>query len=210
MDKLEQILYKVSDPDSEDYGRHLTKSAITDLVAPPKTVQRKVISWVKKAAEEVGAENLIRLTNHKDSLEITATVELIEHLFETDMNAFINKKTKQAVIKHTGLLSIPEDISAHIEMVTGITELPPIDIPFLGSMVQKKENPVDKRQSGDNQCNVPYSIKTLYHIPTDLVVTNPNANQSIYAEISAGTPEGFGIGSVADFESANALPNVSE
>jgi len=48
-------------------------------------------------------------------------------------------------------------------------------------------------------------LKKLYGIPLDLNVSNPDANQSIYA-MSQGE-EGFGVGSVAYWERANNLPS---
>jgi subtilase family serine protease len=64
-----------------------------------------------------------------------------------------------------------------------------------------------RRQDSDNACNVPYTMKAQYGVPQTLFVTNPSANASIYAEVSFDTPEGFGVGSVKDWEIANNLPN---
>ena len=105
------------------------------------------------------------------------------------------------------LFLVPSDIAPLIDLVTGITELPP------GNALQSSSelgnpNRFNRRQSDDNQCNVPYTIKKLYGVPENLMVTNPNANQSIYAQEQQGA-DGFGVGSVADFEKANALPPVA-
>jgi len=101
------------------------------------------------------------------------------------------------------ILSVPTDLSGHIELITGITEFPPTEIPFLGSMVPR---PGNGTYNPGNLCNVPHTIKQLYGIPLDLNISNPNANQSIYAEDSSGQ-EGFGIGSLAYWERANGLPS---
>jgi subtilase family serine protease len=202
---LEQLLLEDADPLSPNYGQHLTHERVLEIVAPEKMVQRKVIRWIKEAAAAYGPQNLFELINHQDSIQVKATVEFVEKLFKTNMHVFINKKNHVAIIKHMGTLSIPQELVTHIELVTGITELPPTNIPFLNFGVQKKES-ATKKQAQDNLCNVPYNLRNLYGVPQTLTVTNPNATQSIYAEVSAGTQEGFGIGSVADFEHANNLP----
>jgi subtilase family serine protease len=204
---LQQMLLENSDPASPKYGQHLTHKEVMELAAPTKKVQKKVINWLKDAATAYGTSNLIKITNHQDSIEVKATVAYVEQLFQTNIHVLINKKTNAAILKHIGPLSIPKKLLQYIELITGITELPPTDLPFLGKGVQKKTQE-NRKPFQDNQCNVPYNIKNLYSVDQTLVVTNPLANQSIYAEVSAGTEEGFGIGSVADWEQANNLPKV--
>jgi len=106
-------------------------------------------------------------------------------------------------VKHLGELSVPFQIAQHVDIITGITEFPPTDLPFLPSKGKKSPPPASPTQ--DNSCNVPYNLKNLYGIPQNLTITNKNSNSSIYAEQSAGYPEGFGLPSLDYFEAANAV-----
>jgi len=202
LELLEQMLMDDSDPDSPKYGKHFTRKQITDIVSAPLPVQESVLQWINEVAVAYELENsIISIWNSGDSITVKATVEFIQKLFFTDMWLFYNEKNNVAIIKHLGTLSVPTDLVEHIDLITGITELPPIEIPFLGSLLPKQNYPTD------NLCNVPFTFKSLYGIPQNINVTNQFANQSIYSEDSGG-PEGFGIGSVAAWQHANGLsPN---
>jgi len=163
------------------------------LIAPPKEVQRKVLKWIHASASQFGAKITVR--NLQDAIQVTGPVEWVEHLLDTQLFVFSHETYEQAVIKHLGTIALPSNLVQYIELVTGITEFPSFQ--FLDSM--------RKRQVADNQCNVPYTMKLLYNIPQDLVVTNTQANQSIYSQMTPNTTEGFGVSSLADWEQANNL-----
>jgi len=105
-------------------------------------------------------------------------------------------------------MSVPMALSAHIEMISGINELPPGKLPFIWDHddYEDKMAARKKRQSDDNQCNVPYTIKNQYDVPQTLAITNKNSNVSIYCEDSIGNPEGFGFLDDLYWETANSLP----
>jgi len=152
-----------------------------------------------------GLNHVKGVVNEKDAIKLTATVSLVEQLLQTELYTFRNSKNNAFVIKHLGELSLPAFISEHVQLVTGITEFAPTELPFIDRV--KKPSASKRTEAGpDNQCNVPWSIKNLYGIPQNLTVTNLNANQSIYAEVSAGYPEGFGLPGLDYFDKANNLP----
>lgn len=201
LDVLERLFWDNSNPDSPNYAKHLTREQVRRIIEPPQWVQDAVYDWMFETAREHNMEEgLINIFNGGDYLQVTATAALTERLFQTKLWTFAHQDKGTLVVKHLGTFSIPTDLVEHIEMVTGITEFAPTDLPFLGKGVQKKV------QQDDNDCNVPYNIKKLYGIPLTLNVTNPNANQSIYAEASYDQPEGFGVGSLSYWEQANDLP----
>eukprot|EP01118_Nematostelium_gracile_P005314 TRINITY_DN1673_c0_g1_i1.p1 TRINITY_DN1673_c0_g1~~TRINITY_DN1673_c0_g1_i1.p1 ORF type:complete len:431 (+),score=119.19 TRINITY_DN1673_c0_g1_i1:41-1294(+) len=194
--QLEERFWANSDPHSPVYARHMTHQEITDLTAPSQEVQLMVIAWIKRVASSLPQSNLMKMENQQDAIVITSTVLLAEKLFETELHLFGNERNKMAAIKHMGELSVPSTIASHITLVTGITELPPISI-----QTEKKA----KRQTGNNLCNNPYTIKNLYNVPQDLYITK-NASASIYAQATAGQVEGFGLGSIEDYQKSLDLP----
>jgi len=200
LDILEQKLYEDADPTSPKYAQHLSREEIMALIAPTRDVQHQVISWIRFSATKVGASSLVDLKNFEDAIQVTCTVKLAKELFHATFHYWHNTLSGMRSIKHIGELSLPGEISKLVQLVTGITELPP----HQGKLLQRYGKA--KRQDGDNACNTPYSMKNLYNIPQDLQVTNPDANASIYAEVSFDTPEGFGVGSLSYWESANNLP----
>jgi len=203
LDLLEEKFWDNANPKSLNFAKHMTRSEIIALIAPSVENQHLVMNWIYDVAKQQSAIMNIDIDNQKDVIKVTAPVAVVEKLFDTEMHLFINEVTRRVVIKHLGSLSVPAYLSNIIEMVTGITELPPTSGPFYNSL--KKARSTAPRQGGDNQCNVPYTIRQLYGIPQDLQVTNANANSSIYAEASSNQ-EGFGVPSLADFEQANKLP----
>jgi len=172
-----------------------------DLIAPPQKVQDSVLNWIDFNAQVYGKAHVHRVENLRDAIRVTATASFVERLFQTEMHQFYNSKKKGIVIKHLGDLSTPVEIAEHIDIITGITEFPPTDLPFLDRKAGKRASPDDPLQGND--CNVPYTLKNLYGVPQNLSITNTNSNASIYAEQSAGYPEGFGLPSLNYFETAN-------
>jgi tripeptidyl-peptidase-1 len=137
---------------------------------------------------------------------ITSTSLFAEKLFRTEMFLFHNEKNNAVVVKHLGELSIPTSILEHVTLVTGITELPPVKYEIRRQNQPKRAPKVATKQTQDNQCNNPYTIKNLYSVPQTLMVTSAQANASIYAEPSAGSSEGFGLGSIEDYQNSLDLP----
>jgi len=206
LDKLDAIFWDISNPFSANYGKYLTRAEVKDLVSASPKVQKRIINWLHKVAIETGNKHLVHIDNKGDAITVKASVSFTETLFATRLYLFHNTRKDWVMIKHLGDLNVPSIILEDIEMITGITELPPGKVPFLWDRDVEKSGKA-KKQNSDNACNVPYTIKNQYGVPQNLFVTNPSANISIYAEVSFDTPEGFGMGSVKDWEVANNLPS---
>jgi tripeptidyl-peptidase-1 len=177
----------------------MTKEEVISLIEPSEKVQMMVINWIKTVASTLSAEHKPEIVNERDAIMVRSTALFAETLFQTKMHVFVNERNRMAAINHMGPLSIPTALTSHITLVSGITELPPVP-------VNAKKSPVMKRQTGNNQCNVPYNIKNLYNIPQDLFITNNQSQIGIYA-MAQGPQEGYGLQSIEDFEAALGLPN---
>jgi len=47
VEKLEELFWKVSDPEDELYGRHLTQERLRELIAPPSMQFEQIESWLR-------------------------------------------------------------------------------------------------------------------------------------------------------------------
>jgi tripeptidyl-peptidase-1 len=201
--RLEEIFWDVSNPDSPNYSKYLTKGEVMDLIEAPADVQKRVMQWIYETAKELPKGDLQKVDNQRDAIEVRATARLAEKLFATQMYLFHNYKSNVVVSKHLGTLSIPSHLTGDIVMISGITELPPVkDTPI------KKDASKHKRQSDDNQCNVPYTIGQLYGVPAGLAVNNSKVNVSIYANNYLGEGQGFGTANLQTFQQANDVPQT--
>ncbi|KAK3728839.1 hypothetical protein QZH41_007643 [Actinostola sp. cb2023] len=53
LDALEKLFWRVSDPDSKGYGKHLSLHEVASLVAPSQTTQMTVKSWLRENRVEL-------------------------------------------------------------------------------------------------------------------------------------------------------------
>lgn len=86
MDKLEDLFWDVSNPDSDNYRNFMTIPEITSLVAPPVKVQKKVLRWLN----DNGAEDV---ENKGDAVYAKATVAVASKLFNTEFRLFEHIET---------------------------------------------------------------------------------------------------------------------
>lgn len=203
IDTLKKWLELDSDPDSPLFAQHKTQDEILSLIEPSQEVQQKVLNWISRAASRFAKAD-VHVENLRDAIEVKASVAFVEELFQTELYTFVHAKTGHRVTKHLYSLHLPEDVVEHVQLVTGITEFPPEPLASL-----KKEQPKkQKRQAADNQCNVPYNMKSMYDWPQDLYVTQPGANITIFASLGGQiSTDGFGEPDALFFQQANALPS---
>ncbi|KAJ3274902.1 hypothetical protein HDV01_001766 [Terramyces sp. JEL0728] len=76
IDALISTLYKVSDPSSPDYGKHLTQQQVSDLISPKQSTIDAVFGWLKKNGVEGGVLNA-----NKDWLSVSVTVDQAQKTF---------------------------------------------------------------------------------------------------------------------------------
>jgi len=199
LDVLDSLFWQVSDPFSSHYRDFFSREQILALIAPPASVQEDIINWVNEVSFTLLPENRkkVEIRNLGDVIHVKGPVELAEKLFQTELYSFTKTEdTSFALERHLGSLSIPTNLYPHIDMITGITNFPPPSRPPRKKTTQEK--------IAENICNVPYSIKNLYSVPLDLVVSNPAASQAPYAEAS-GKKEGFGTKDLAVWQEVNGL-----
>jgi len=187
LDVLNDVFWKVSNPESPSYGRFLTREQILDIVAPESHVTSAVVDWLVRGG--VAQSNIV---SHGDALSVRAKAGVVELLFETKMFNFVHKNTGRLLSRNLGPYSVPLSLKDNIYMVTGISDFPPTR----GSVVRYDA-------SNDDAYVIPLTIQKLYSIPTGLVITT-NSSQSV-AEFQ--NDASFNKNDLAKFYKECGIPN---
>ncbi|XP_041668933.1 tripeptidyl-peptidase 1 [Cheilinus undulatus] len=118
-DLLEETLRLVSDPDSAQYGKHLTMEEVSALVRPSDLTQKVVRHWLQSH----GITNC--LTVHtQDFLQCTMTAEIAETLLS---GSKFHRYTRhgQTIVRSSAPYSVPDEVHQHLDFVGGLHRLPP-------------------------------------------------------------------------------------
>ena len=96
-----------------------------------------------------------------DAIRVRAPASILESLFQTTLYKVREENDKSGGygVKFIGTFSIPTHIASHIDMVTGITELPP---PLHRHKRKQLAERTGERAADNAGCNVPYTIKNAY------------------------------------------------
>jgi subtilase family serine protease len=180
----------VSDPASPNYGQWWSSAAILDLVAPPAHVSRDVASFLVAS----GATNV---ENRRDMIKCEMEVRHIETLFQTSMSVFRHNNGKNIVIRTQDGYTIPSEIAAHVELISGLEEFP------------EPRNAEVRSLEGvsDGYVTVPH-IQELYSIPASF----PNNKASSIGLIEFEDNPAFLFSDLSLFAQQMAIPsfNVSK
>merc|ERR1712167_269419 len=79
MAALKRILMKVSDPQSPEYGRYLTRDQVQNLTSPPKSSIDEAENWLRTARFE-------HVRQYADALKASASAPIIEQVFNTTIH----------------------------------------------------------------------------------------------------------------------------
>ena len=116
LDTLEQLFWKVSDPNDPAYMQYMTSAEVKALVSPPRAVQDRVVAWAlaggAEAAESFG-----------DWVQIRATVGVVETLLSADLHVVRDLVTDSEELKIvSGRYSLPHQIASAVEFVQNLNQ----------------------------------------------------------------------------------------
>ncbi|XP_036927421.1 tripeptidyl-peptidase 1 [Acanthopagrus latus] len=119
VDLLEETLRRVSDPDSAQYGKHLTLEEVSSLIRPSELTQKVVRRWLQSH----GITDC--LTVHtQDFLQCTMTAEVAETLLPGSKFRRYTRDS-QSVVRSSAPYSVHDDVHQHLDFVGGLHRLPP-------------------------------------------------------------------------------------
>eukprot|EP00039_Didymoeca_costata_P027748 m.19110 g.19110 ORF g.19110 m.19110 type:complete len:549 (+) comp6486_c0_seq1:28-1674(+) len=160
VDALEETLLRVSDPDSESYGKHMTMGQVKALIAPAKDSILTVKSFLRK--------NGVRdCETNGDIIRCVATLKQMESMLDVKMHSF-RHKSNATVVRATQHYTLPEDIATHVDFVAPVNRFPSM-----------RSLTVLKKVSG-MRTNTPDSLRKLYNVGT-VEGKNPKNKQACTA-----------------------------
>lgn len=174
LDQIKTILLDVSDPNSINYGKHLTRQEVDALTSNPIAV-KKVKSYLgsfhskhapKTSSIPASSPNnssflqIIDETPNGDYITVMAPVSVWEEVFSTTFYQHIINKNDH-VFERTVVRAfqywLPDELMGYVEGVFGVSNFPSIDLPTRKNEQKKKNNnivkqnkPVKSRNVGDN------------------------------------------------------------
>ncbi|XP_068436410.1 tripeptidyl-peptidase 1 [Clinocottus analis] len=118
-DLLEEELRLVSDPDSAQYGKHLTLEEVSSLVRPSDLTQKVVHHWLQSH----GITNCLTVLT-QDFLQCTMTAEVAEKLLPgSKFHRYI--RDGHSLVRSSAPYSVHDDVHQHLDFVGGLHRLPP-------------------------------------------------------------------------------------
>jgi tripeptidyl-peptidase I len=115
MDTLEKILFDVSDPSSENYGKHLSFDAVNQLSAPKVESVIQVISYLQQHGVDITTQ--VTMTPNADIMQVSVDVATAEKLLEAQYNVYEHHMTGQQIHRIADTYTLPAHVAAHVDFV---------------------------------------------------------------------------------------------
>ena len=109
-DSFQQKVFDISTPDHPEYGRHLSRSEVNHLLAPPTESFDLVKSWLG----EQGLSDKATMVN--DWIVVEGTIEDAEKLLQTEYHLFENSETGKSTAR-TLEYSLPAALHPYIDII---------------------------------------------------------------------------------------------
>lgn len=195
MDGLTKILHDISNPESANFGQHLTREEVAKLTTNPLS-RDTIISYLESHGATILSE-----TYYGEYITANAPIEIWERLLNTEFFSFQRTQPNGHVSKivRTERYWIPTELDSHVESVFKTVELP--DRPqrdtatFLAETdgrrtmtpqkIRDMYNMTDHRGSADSTQAI-LGCKESYPNGADLASFKLSQNQSSQAKMSMG------------------------
>lgn len=118
VDKLEKILYDVSDPQSASYGKHWNRAQITEFTANPAST-----AFVKKFFQKRGA-TIVSETPNGEYVTIEAPVKVLEDVFQTQFYEYEQTGKVNEKFVRSEEAFLPQALPAHVQHVFNVIDFP--------------------------------------------------------------------------------------
>lgn len=120
MDKLTRMLHDVSDPDSLNYGRHMSGEQIHAMTSNPEA-RDAIVNYLHNNGASVTAESL-----GGDLITANAPISVWERVLDTKFYTFDHRQSQgntQQIVR-AEKYSIPVGLNLHAETVLNVIEVP--------------------------------------------------------------------------------------
>ncbi|XP_072314444.1 tripeptidyl-peptidase 1 [Eucyclogobius newberryi] len=116
---LEDMLMKVSDPDSPLYGKHMSLEEVSRLMRPSAETQKVVGCWLQSQ----GIRDC-HTVHTQDFLQCSMSAEQAERLLPgSRFHRYISENN--SVLRSSAPYSVPDEVHPHLDFVGGVHRFPP-------------------------------------------------------------------------------------
>jgi tripeptidyl-peptidase-1 len=203
MDRLESILYEVSDPTSAKYGQHLSASEVAQITSNDYAT-KKVVSYLS-------THGIPKITNttYGEFVIAEASLEKWESLFNEKFNAYtsVHDESKMHVFR-AERMSISSHIVDHISAVLNVIDLPiKMNTNIVYTPVESQPNRNSSKSSistlatSSTGVMTPARFKQVYNVFSN--TGNSLASQSIYST----NGQYFSSTDLANFQATYGIPS---
>ena len=152
VDDMQELFVAITDPASPQYlDGQLSGEEVERRFGASLEDRQRVRAWLRDAGLS-DAE----LRDVSSAIEVTARVDAAERLFSTELRRFQRVTDGKLVIKAWGAASLPDEVHAAVDLVTGLSSFP---VPHRRSHSSSRVG-----QQGLGEAVLPQSIRSLYQI----------------------------------------------
>lgn len=176
--ELEKKFWEVSNPKHEDYGKYLSTSEITEILAVPQERVQKVRAYFMNA----GAKSTVVAPN-QDMLTVIASVATAEAALNTTLHYFShNERTHVRILRASHHYWLPADIAEHVSMVGELLQFPRLRLKKLQNLEGAGSWPNACEARGCNGLVTPAVLAERYKLPKTTAAAANEASTMAVAE----------------------------
>ena len=127
IDRLEDILLDVSDPQSVNYGKHLTYEEVQELTANPEGTQR-LLNFLESAKSKHKLDyKITKQSLNGEFVTVEAPIKLWETLFSAEFHEFSCDDVPDVHFHRALQYTIPVELNKHISSVFNTVQMPDLN-----------------------------------------------------------------------------------
>lgn len=155
--EFEQSVIDISTPGHPNYGKHMKRDEVKELLRPSPAISNKILAWLR-------SENVQKNNIHPDGNWILFTVPInqAEHMLRSEFFYYHNKAQKEPVIRTLGY-SVPSDILPYIQLIQPTTRFGNL-IPQKLAMLKPEPATPEQLAAGCDWAITPKCLRDLYGI----------------------------------------------
>jgi len=188
LDRLEQVFWRVSDPNHEDYGRYLTREEVLSMIGPADNERQRVRDWLVE-------NGVSRFVDNGDVFDVECSVAQVEALTEARMYVYRHVAHEGAVVLRAMEHVVPAGLTSVVESFPGLDSFPL-------KMKKRTVIGVDKPLDG-HLYSYPEVLRNLYGVDAAKDrITTPKATQAVAQFVSVFSSAGFSEPNLQEFYTA--------
>eukprot|EP00698_Gefionella_okellyi_P004810 TRINITY_DN14450_c0_g1_i1.p1 TRINITY_DN14450_c0_g1~~TRINITY_DN14450_c0_g1_i1.p1 ORF type:complete len:715 (-),score=163.16 TRINITY_DN14450_c0_g1_i1:31-2175(-) len=122
LSELSRRFWEVTNPKHDNYAKYLSRDQIADLVSADPLAVKEVFAWLVAGGVDSAQ---ISVHSNRDAIKAFVPVEVAEQLFDVKMSSYVHKITARPLVRSSVKEELPEHISRHVALITGIADFPP-------------------------------------------------------------------------------------